>query len=59
MNHTIREHRYLRLAHSRSDPLGDLLADIERAPVRRPIPTRLYVLGYAAMLVLLIGVVLP
>ena len=61
MNHTISEHRTLRLVHSRADPLGDLLADIERdhCRVRRPVPQRLYVLGYAVMLVLLLGVVLP
>lgn len=49
MNHTIREHRYLRLVHDRADPLGNLLDEIERdeCQVRRPVPTRIAVLVYA------------
>lgn len=59
MVQTLHQRAGLRLV--RHDPLGDLLADIEREeyPSRQPIPTRLYVLGFAVMLTVLICAVLP
>jgi len=61
MSQTLNHRAGLRLVHSRADTLGDLLDRIEREerPAHRPVPLRLYVIGYAVVLIALLCAVLP